>query len=523
MDNEIRWSLGAQVETSDGTELIRTRWLTNGQAAELQKKFKVLEDLVGQREFHLLLQSAQAWQDLLARALEEGSEDGRISGAIQNGARREICVLARLFDEFLATAELTNDEMGADSDLAGALAALRDTDAYKQLTRLAKDSRDGRDVIEVAVNGDLVFADFHYAEAANLSVALVRFAGMAVPKVLLSRHSRFEEIAEEVDALASEVERGVPSLVGLEANHDAGESLKLKLQALPMHEIAVLRAVFGERDHQGMVSVLIRNRERRSYDFGSASADRAVRDGHASQGLDALPEATLELEHDLLGAAPIDFWAPVSFKVSQWDFERELFEGVVQDAESSEGKTALRCEGAAALTEHTTGGMLSARIAPGEVIRSIMAQAGWEGELVLSEEPNEQSEEELHVVVPVRGIQTEATAAFGAVELLPAEDGLKVFGGLEVDRDAAVFPALRDEYESGTSYLRRRVTSTTLHEAEDRGIESIETALAWIITRARYGTALMPDGTGNGFNRQVALNGPEQGSVVVVIGQDTGR
>jgi hypothetical protein len=74
-----------------------------------------------------------------------------------------------------------------------------------------------------------------------------------------------------------------------------------------------------------------------------------------------------------------------------------------------------------------------------------------------------------------------------------------------------------------TAYFRTVVTSTTPNEAEDEGLRRIETALAWLTIRGRYGGALLPDGEALRFDRTQALCSPERGAVVLVLGTTTRR
>jgi hypothetical protein len=54
-------------------------------------------------------------------------------------------------------------------------------------------------------------------------------------------------------------------------------------------------------------------------------------------------------------------------------------------------------------------------------------------------------------------------------------------------------------------------------------MEMIETAIAWLTARGRYGTALLPNDSGLNFDRESALVSPEIGPVVLVRGKTTDR
>lgn len=484
---EIHWSLGGLIQGNEGYEYPQARPLTDAQVADLQSKFELLGALATQQEFIRLLGSGQTWRELIEYAAQEGAEDGDISESTQRGARRELAAFAALLAEFLAAMEQmgavsgagdSGSEREASNSLARALALLRDSPAHQRLQELVAPAAEGGGLIGVAPSGEMMLTGAEDPEAESVPLTLLGLAGGLIPEVLKARRSRAEAIIAEVEALAAEVERGTPSLIGIEVDAKSGEPKNLKLQSLPLQHAAVLRAAYEQPEDRARVSVLLQNRDRSTMSFGATLADRAARNAHSTEGLDALPEATLELRLNLIGAEPIDFWAPFSFKLAEGDAEREMFAGVVQSAESEGRITKLRCEGAAALTDHTSGGMVSAYIPPGDLIRSMMALAGWEGELILSEAPGEEVEEAFEVVVPITGIHTEAVTGLGAVELIPGEEGIQILDRLEVNRDGDAFPTLRDEYLNASSYLRCLVHSATTHQAEERGLAKIEAALA---------------------------------------------
>lgn len=467
MDSEIRWSLGGIIQGSEGYEYSQTRPLTIAQVADLQSNFELLGALVGQQEFIRLLSSGQSWRELIDYAAHEGAEDGEIAESTQRGARRELAAFAALLAEFLSAVEQMgavdrSEESGADGEasdsLTHALALLRESPAYQRLQELVAVANQGRRLIGVAPNGELVLTGAEEPEAESVPLTLLGLAGSLVPGVLKARRSNAEAIIAEVEALAAEVEQGTPSLIGIEVDAKSAEPKNLKLQSLPLHHAAVLHAAYEQSEDQVRVSVLLQNRDRSTMSFGATLADRAARKARSTEGLDALPEASLELQLDLIGAEPIDFWAPFSFKLAEGDAEREMFAGVVQSAENEGNITTLRCEGAAALTDNASDGMVSAHIPPGDLIRSMIALSGWEGELILSEEPGEKIEEVFEVAVPVTGIRTEAVANFGAVELIPRDDGIQILDRLDVNRDGEAFSVLRDEYLNASAYMRCLVT-----------------------------------------------------------------
>jgi hypothetical protein len=261
-----------------------------------------------------------------------------------------------------------------------------------------------------------------------------------------------------------------------------------------------------------------------SVSFGDTYADSALlRRGGSSEGLNTVPEAKLALDSRLIGSAPIDYWAPVASLEVEAGQAFERFAGVVRRSGLSGPVIDLECEGAAPLTDHTGGGMLAANMEEVELLHSMIALSGSEGELQLSEDPPEREVEDFEVIVPIHGLTVERTVRVAEAEIIPRTEGEAAFDALEVSREGKRFEVLAEEYRSASSYARARVQATQPHEAEETGIERIEAALAWLTTRARYGSALMPDGSPQLFDRSLALRAAERGAVVLLIGAQSAR
>ncbi len=525
MDSDVQWSLGGEIQDGSVHQLSRVRDLTPSEVADLGEKFELVESLAMQSDFHRLLRSTQSWQDLLDRAIEEGAQDGLISKAVQQAARRELLAFSRLLSEFLlAIRELAQDGAEASTSVETAVSALETTDVFQRLQDAAEDAESGRDFLEVDPLGNLTLIATSETEDPSIPTAVVGFAGFLIPEVLKAIRSRFEAIAAEVDLLSAEVTNGSPGLIGLVADPESGKAKNFQLRPVPVREVAVLRTIYQQENGLDVIRILIQNRSENAVTFGTTSAECAIRGHRAREGVNALPEATFDLRLDLIGAEPIDFWAPVNYRIKDGPYERDLFSGVVQTAEPDGATSALKCEGAAALTEHMTGRMVYAQIEEGDLVRSMMAQSGCEDAFPLSDEPGPAPEEEFEVLVPAHGLDLNLGVCCGAIELISRKDGAETLEALEISKEEGEpFATLRSEYLSAAAYFRALVTSTTPHEAEDEGLVQIETALAWLTIRARYGGALLPEGEALRFDRMQALHVPERGAVVLVVGRKTRR
>lgn len=528
MGSDVQWSLGAETQNGPHHQLDRVRDLTQSEVADLGEKLEFVEGLAIQPEFHRLLRSAQSWKDLLDRAVEEGAQDGLISESVQRGARRELLVFSRLLDEFvLSVRDLAHDDPEASSSIGKAVSALEATEVFRRLQKAAQDAKSGRDFLEVDPNGDLVLIATSGTENPGIPTAAVGFAGFLIPEALKAIRPKFEVIAAEVDHLSAEIAEiaeGPPGLIGVVVDSESGEPKNFQLRPIPVREVAVLRAVYRQENTMAVISILIQNRLENSVTFGGTSSECAIRGGQAREGVNSLPEATFDLRLDLIGAEPVDFWAPVNNRIKDGPYERDLFSGVVQTAEPDGATSALTCEGAAALTEHMTGRMVFANIEEGDLVRSMMAQSGCEDAFSLSDEPGPTLREEFEVLIPAHGMELDLGVSCGAVELISGQEGAEILGTLEISKgEGEPFAALRDEYLRAAAYFRAIVTATTPDEAEDEGLGRIETALAWLTIRGRYGEALLPDGEALRFQRTQALRAPERGAVVLVLGRTTRR
>jgi hypothetical protein len=182
----------------------------------------------------------------------------------------------------------------------------------------------------------------------------------------------------------------------------------------------------------------------------------------------------------------------------------------------------LECEGAANLTERASGGTVASGLTQAELIRSLLLVAGLSAETISLEAPaTEQPQEKFEVLLPIRGVSVKEPLALGGVEIVAIACTEAALDGLE--REGEIATRLRAAFADAESYGRGFVTDTTLPGAEEAGVSAIEAAVAWLVTRGRYGFARLPDGHLQPFARQESLRTPQTGSVVLVRGTTTGR
>ena len=235
-----------------------------------------------------------------------------------------------------------------------------------------------------------------------------------------------------------------------------------------------------------------------------------------------MPDAEVTLDVNLLGSAPIDFWSAVTFDVIGEGSGQRLFAGAVQDASGRES-LVLDCEGAVELAEHNRGSIVAAEVDTAELLRTIMRQIGLpEDTISLSgSEQHPRTQERFDVFVPLRGLAVVNSVKVGRITIAPVPDGQEPLDALNLAEER-VRP-LADEYRNATAYAVASVNADALDTAEEQGYAAVETTMAWLVARQRYGFLRLPNGTTQTFSRTQALQNVRYGPVVLVRGEKTRR
>ncbi|MDQ6804320.1 MAG: hypothetical protein M3065_05010 [Actinomycetota bacterium] len=208
--------------------------------------------------------------------------------------------------------------------------------------------------------------------------------------------------------------------------------------------------------------------------IGSVDISSASESARAITAVNELPHAGLTVDVDLLGSTPIDFWNAVTFDIIENGVGQRLFAGAVQDA-SGRDPMALDCEGAVELIEHNRGSLATAGVDTAELVTTIMRQIGLPENTITLSSPKKRSltHERFDVFVPVRGLAS--------------------------------------------------VNADALDTAEEQGYAEVETTMAWLVARQRYGFLRLPDGAVQTFSRTQALQSVRYGPAALVRGEETRR
>lgn len=169
-----------------------------------------------------------------------------------------------------------------------------------------------------------------------------------------------------------------------------------------------------------------------------------------------------------------------------------------------------------ALQEQRLGGGGTLNVTPVENIVSLLRGGG-----VAAHEMNIAGYtpgpiEAWEVTVPVDGIRLSAATEIGTVRLLPDSERPILPVGLGPD-------TIRDVFNGADVWARAFVTASTVYDAELSGSGEIDLALAWLVARAHYSSALLPDGQLQHYERERERSLATRRDVVLVHGLQTHR
>jgi hypothetical protein len=136
-------------------------------------------------------------------------------------------------------------------------------------------------------------------------------------------------------------------------------------------------------------------------------------------------------------------------------------------------------------------------------------------------EQHPRTQERFDVFVPVRGLSVVNSVKVGRITIAPVPDGQQPLDALNLTEEH-VRP-LADEYRNATAYAVASVNADALDTAEELGYAAVETTMAWLVARQRYGFSRLPNGTTQTFSRTQALQNVRYGPVVLVRGEKTRR
>ncbi len=478
------------------------------------------------------MESGERWRAILEAAQTEIELDGRISNRSQRLAWLELNAFVRLGEQLVKqlsdwAGELPTRPQPASRQFDERRDQLQRTGPYSLLVEAFGEEKVEPDLLQPRKALDPFFVrGFEAYGARDLVAAALDGMIELLTAYFVLRDPSHRKLANEMKSLTLSVPKGMPSIFAFVETDSGSTPTKYEMTDFPVLALARLDQAFdGVIAGRGAGALLemLQGRYKRRLSFGDASADSAAIGGRSAGGINAVPTATLKLDIDLLGSEPVDYWAPVRDRIEEGGDGRDMFTGVVQRAAPDGRVVSLECEGAVALLEQLAGGTLAANMQEAELLRAMERCVGLNEVLPLSEEVPEPREEPFEVVVPLSGIDVKHGIAVGNAFLIPKDDGAEKVACLDRDEVEENHAVLIDEFERASCYLLSEVVAATIDEAENLGLLAVDTALAWLITRGRYGAAILPNGDPQSFDRQKSLRAPHRGPVVLVMGTETKR
>jgi hypothetical protein len=513
-------------------EVTSAQVLSESEFEEIRRKCGFIVQLVNQRNFNRLAAILARWNETLTLVEQRLASQDRLAGALRIAAARDLASVAtavRILDEDLH-AQAQDTSRTFDAGLLQAFEAIwrgvRAKPSYLVLQELGRQAAAADRIDLVVSDHGLTFPSVNSFTAHGLAMDVFGWHFPVLFSFFDLFAAEFEKDASEVERLAAQVKDGTPSLISYVLVD--GDPTGLTTFGLPIAEIQAFREA---RSRAGRcttpiemvkaIGPLLSSGPQTRVLIGDVDVAHAVVGGTSTSAVNDVPHAKIDLDLSLLGSAPVDYWGPVRWKVAQGPFQREMFNGAATQVTGGE-RIEVECEGVIELLEHGRNGVVAANVGPGELIRSLMQQAGVdEDALVISEPPGDRPVERFEVFLPIVGVEVDEPVDLGFVEIVPAVRRDELIVGFDLSNPVGT--ALRDEFEDATSYGLATVQASTLPEAEQAGSALIETAVSWLVVQTHDGSARRPDGSAQSFSREDALRGPHTGSVVLVSGTETSR
>lgn len=249
--------------------------------------------------------------------------------------------------------------------------------------------------------------------------------------------------------------------------------------------------------------------------FGTVNAGPTLTSGTYTNAINDYPRATLKLDANHPTIPLLDWRAGVHVARIIGDETRPMFTGDTIIAEREGDQILVEAHGISAFTELQGISGYYMRCKATEMILAIVLDSGMpEMKIDLREEPP--PAEIIEVVCPVESISIERGFTAGGVYFVPRSEVVSRLYPRES-------PPIIDDFFRASAYAVTYVTGTYLIHGETEGVSRIDAALAWIITRSRYSSAVLPNGLTPSWRRDVTQSRPKRSNLVSVRGMLTQR
>ncbi len=528
------WKLGGRHSVVGHHDISYTRDLTEIEVEELRRRFRWFHDLATQEGLARVVESAGRWQRICNGAVVDLEREQSISNQSQRLAGLELRAFLKLGERALVDLEKCADALEmkllhAERDFRSRAEQIRRSGPFAALLGIEREGRlTGQLLLTRATTDPLYVRGLEVYGAEELIAEAAERLKTTTVALLLTAEAQFLLWASELQEPIGAVSIGMPSLISFVEGLDGARPTSYEFTDFPVYALDLLRAALVSfrrgADRHG-IDLLLQMRYRRSVRFGEGEAGGAVAGGHSSDPLDSLATADFRIDADLLGSEPIDYWALVIDRIEERNEGRDMFSGNVRHATPNGRNITVECESGAAMLEQLRGGTVAANFEKGELLHTLGARTDWEGELKLSERPPTRKPERFEIWVPIFGLTVDEEVPLGGAKLVPAESARERIAPLAetMSGDTGGDRNMFKEFHSATCHALAHVRAAMPGDAEESGLASIDTVLAWLTTRGRYGAVMLPEGEPLEFHRETALTPPRRGGVVFIFGEDTGR
>lgn len=525
------WTVGGLSRDDDGVWVIsKSRELTQSEFGEIQNKCAFVRGLAGQTD---LVRLGSAVERLCA-TLDDARYELESSASLNRRTEAAVPIDLIAVAESAARLEHSLAERIESEEIPRALVdqfhevrnGLRAKVPVLVVTELALRARSG-DLRLTLRDGELSAEGGTHGDLGEIAKGVLGLLCMLSDTHLRAFEGCFARVAAELRREAEGCPDGFPRLISYSVTPSGSE--QPQISDFPMEELAALEVFYEQRATAKTPEEIVlaglalgQSKLRSGLWAGGVDISPGLISGNASEGVAQLPAAKLEIDASLLGSTTLDFWGAIEYGIDRGGDGRTLFSGAVQTSDTVDDCLVVRCEGATNLTEHANFGTLTAELSKEELLRSLLEVAGLSADEFPSIDSSaEQAVEDFEVTLPIHGVRVTETFGLGSIEVVPASSAEQALTGLSDEGEVAT--RLRAEFSRASGYGRVRVVASSLPMAEEAGLREIDAAVAWLVTRGRYGLARLPDGTVQSFSRQESLRAPRTGSTVLVRGTETGR
>jgi hypothetical protein len=262
---------------------------------------------------------------------------------------------------------------------------------------------------------------------------------------------------------------------------------------------------------------LLAERTRAQAVFGGVDVGSTALKVNTTSAVNALPEATLEIDLDRLAGRILEYAAPLAISAARPGGSKLLFAGSVLSATPKGDLVTLAASGEPRLREQMMGVFVTWSLPVPEHFHVLSRSAGLADAQLNIAGLDELPVEVFEVIAPLSGVEVQTPVTVGPVRLLPTGRVANALNHVVLE------PDLRRQFESaGAHALCMRTARRTL-DAENAAIEQIDAALGWLMACSRYGLARLPGGEPVSYERGQARASGGRGPLVLVRGLRTGR